>query len=665
MDLAYRAWRMSVVRGFLMVCLLGLTYWVGTLVAGGDAVGHGAHAGGGSGGATAAQDEVRYWTCSMHPNVKLPAPGLCPICFMDLIPVKAGAAEDESAPVMSLSPRARTLARIETAEVKRRELAIEIQMVGKVAADETRITYISSYIPGRLDRLYVNYTGILVRKGDHLAEIYSPELLVAQTEYVAALDAADRGATATQAFGPQDPMIHSARRKLELWGISKDVLDTLARERKPSDHIRIDSPVEGWVLERMGYEGMYVDTGMRIFTLADLRHLWVMLDAYELDIGYLRLAQEVEFETEAFRGQLFHGRIAYIDPVLRADTRTVKVRVNVTNPDLRLRPEMFVRAHVHVRVGEGGRVIDNALAGKWICPMHPEVAKREEGTCDICGMRLEPAESLGFVDEAGPVRDALAVPQTAVLLTGKRAVVYVEKKDGEEVRYEGRVIRVGPRAGNYYIVEEGLSEGERVVTHGALMIDSALQIQARPSMMQTGEKEVEEESPAKAEEPPIVSRYVRDAMYHQHVAPIVEAYVELVNALAADDAEGAAAAAKRLRAARAQALPHGVEGDEAIGAFNSQITAIESGLPAEGADIEGIRAKLPDLTRGLETYLRTFGHNRSGPLFEAYCPMAFDNQGASWLQAEERISNPYFGSKMLRCGEIRKRIAKDGRVVHE
>lgn len=655
---------MKVVRWFLILCLLGLTFWIGTLFAGGGAAADGAHADGASGGA-AAEDEVLYWTCSMHPNVKLPAPGLCPICFMDLIPVKKGHGEDSSAPVMTLSPRARTLARIETAEVKRRELAIEIQMVGKVAADETRITYISSYIPGRLDRLYVNYTGILVRKGDHLAEIYSPELLVAQTEYVAALDAADRGTTATQAFGPHDPMIHSARRKLELWGIPKDVLDTLARDRKPSDHIRIDSPVEGWVLERMGYEGMYVETGMRIFTLADLRHVWVMLDAYELDIGYLRLAQEVEFETEAFRGQLFHGRIAYIDPVLRADTRTVKVRVNVENPELKLRPEMFVRAHVHVRVGEGGRVIDNALVNKWICPMHPEVAKDGPGTCDICGMRLERAESLGYVNEAGPVRDALAVPQSAVLLTGKRAVVYVEKKQDDELRYEGRVIRVGPRAGDYYIVEEGLSEGDRVVTRGALMIDSALQIQARPSMMQTGEEEVEAETQPTEEEPPIVSRYVRGAMYHAHVAPIVDGYLELVKALAADDADAAGAAVKRLRSARAQAQPHGIEGDEAVGAFNERIRAIESVLPAEGAEIEAIRAKLPELTREMETYLRTFGYRRAEPLVEAYCPMAFDNKGASWLQAEERISNPYFGSKMLRCGEIRKQIAEDGKVVHE
>src|SRR5690606_19722660 len=139
------------------------------------------------------------------------------------------------------------------------------------------------------------------------------------------------------------------------------------------------------------------ETGTRIFTLADLRSVWVLLDAYELDIGYIHLAQPVQFETEAYPGEIFEGTVAYIDPVLRPETRTVKVRVNVQNPDLKLRPEMFVRARLKARLDERGAVINTALAGKWICYMHPEVVKDGPGTCDLCGMDLVEADSLRYV----------------------------------------------------------------------------------------------------------------------------------------------------------------------------------------------------------------------------------------------------------------------------
>ncbi|HSW45824.1 MAG TPA: efflux RND transporter periplasmic adaptor subunit [Phycisphaerae bacterium] len=611
--------------------------------------------------------EALYWTCSMHPQVKLPKAGQCPICFMDLVPVRSGG-DDPDAPELTLSARARVLARVETAPVEHRELTHEVRMVGKVAADETRITYVSSYIPGRLDRLFVNYTGIRVKKGDHLAEIYSPDLLVAQREYLVALENAEkfggnRPATDLSVAGAANALVEAAQRKLELWGIARDVLDKLARERQPSDHIRIDSPLEGWVLERQGYPGMYVETGTRIFTLADLRSIWVLLDAYELDIGFIRLAQEVEFETEAYPGQIFKGRVAYIDPVLRPDTRTINVRVNVDNPDLRLRPEMFVRARLQVRLGEGGQVVSNALVGKWVCYMHPEVVKDGPGQCDVCGMDLVEAASLGYAGSGEVKSGALAIPQTAVLLTGKRAVVYVEHRQGDETRYEGRVVRLGPRAGDSFVVLDGLREGERVATQGALMIDSALQIQAKPSMMQPREEGPPDATgTSPAEEPPIVSRHVSGAMYHQHVAPVIDAYLELVGALAEDDAGASAAAMSRLRDALKKTEPHGLkqEADEEL--FNTRVAALASSLPPEKALVIAIREKLPGVTRAMETYLQTFGHNRRAPLLEAFCPMAFDDRGAAWLQAGEQISNPYFGHKMLRCGMIRARIAADGKV---
>jgi Cu(I)/Ag(I) efflux system membrane fusion protein len=228
---------------------------------------------------------------------------------------------------------------------------------------------------------------------------------------------------------------------------------------------------------------MYVQTGTKIYTIADLSQLWVKLDAYESDMMWVRYGQEVEFFTESYPGEVFKGTISFIDPVLNARTRTVKLRVNVANPDGKLKPEMFVRAVVRAKVAQGGRVMAKAMAGKWICPMHPDVVKDTMGSCDICGMDLVTTESLGYVKVDAPKVAPLVIPASAPLITGKRAVVYVQLPKTEKPTYEGREVVLGPRAGDYYLVKEGLAEGEIVVTNGNFKIDSALQIQAKPSMM--------------------------------------------------------------------------------------------------------------------------------------------------------------------------------------
>lgn len=664
-DLVFRAWKMWFVRAFVGLAILAATFVLGGLVL--------FRSGAGESGrptATADGDFVQYWTCSMHPQIKLPEKGQCPICFMDLIPVEVGAG-DESAPQLTLNERARTLARVATTPVALRKLTHELHMVGKVAPDETQITYVSSYIPGRLDRLFVNYAGIFVHQGDHLVEMYSPDLLVAQQEYLLGLEGVERARSATDASVRQraDAVFEAARRKLELWAIPTDEIERLASERRPTDQVRIDAPQSGWVLERQAYQGMYVETGTRLFTLADLRSVWVMLDAYELDLPFLRYGQRVEFETEAYPGRKFEGRISYIDPRLTEVTRTVKLRVNVINDDMQLRPGMFLRASVRVQIGEGGQVIEPSLTGKWICPMHPEIVKDGPGACDDCGMDLVTAESLGFATPHTPGARVLAVPQTAVLLTGRRAVVYVEKEDASGgIAYEGRVVELGPRAGDWYVVKSGLANGERVATRGAFQIDSALQIQARPSMMQPAEDgsapaPQAHEVAAPESAPPMASRAVAGAMYHEHMRPALEAFIAFTEALAGDDVDAARAAAGKLREALEQAAPHGLE-DGSVELFGTQIDALRKALPAAGqVGIEVLRRELAPLNSAVETYLRTFGHDRSQPFVRMFCPMAFDNRGASWFQLDDKVRNPYFGIRMYRCGEATGSIASDGREV--
>lgn len=661
----YRAWKMGFVR-----LLVGAAALLAAFALGGWILARTGSSGAGVSATTPQPDAVQYWTCSMHPQIKLPDKGQCPICFMDLIPVQAGSG-DESAPQLALSPRARTLARVQTAPVALRELTHELHMVGKVAADETRITYVSSYIPGRIDRLFVNYAGIFVRQRDHLAEMYSPDLLVAQQEFLLGLEGVERARSASEASVRQraEAVFEAARRKLELWAIPEDEIERLQRERRPTDQVRIDAPQSGWVLERLAYQGMYVETGTRLFTLADLRSVWVMLDAYELDLPFLRYGQRVEFETEAYPGRKFEGRVSYIDPRLTELTRTVKVRVNVINEDMQLRPGMFLRAVVRVQIGEGGQVIEPSLAGKWICPMHPEIVKDAQGQCDNCGMDLVTAESLGFAPPQTPGARVLAVPQTAVLLTGRRAVVYVEKAGADdELAYEGRVVELGPRAGDWYVVKSGLSAGERVATRGAFQIDSALQIQARPSMMQPADDDVASQPGAHAvapaaSMPTVQSHAVAGAPYHQHMRPVLDAVIAFTEALAADDAEAARAAAEKLRAGLKQASPHGLSGASAE-VFAERIDAIRQALSAtEKADLDALRDQLAPLNSAVEKYLRSFGHDRPQPLIRMFCPMAFDNRGASWLQLDDQVRNPYFGKRMYRCGEATGALAADGREV--
>lgn len=433
-------------------------------------------------------EPATVWTCSMHPQIRMPEPGLCPICNMELIPLMEEESEAQMTDMrrFTTSEAAKALMNIETAMAERRFVTAEIRMVGKIEYDETRVEYITAWVPGRLDRLYVDYTGVPVKKGDHMVYLYSPELLSAQEELIQAAKAVENIKRSESDVMRQvtTATLEAAREKLRLWGLTPEQIERIEKHGTASDHITIYSPASGIVVHKNAQEGMYVDTGTRIYTVADLSHVWVKLDAYESDLSWLRYGQEVEFTTISFPGETFKGIISFIDPVLNPVTRTVKIRVDVPNQDGKLKPQMFVKAVVKASVAAGGKVMDPRLAGKWICPMHPSVIKKQSGECDICEMPLVRTESLGYVSvDPDKSKKPLVIPASAALVTGTRAVVYVEVPDTEKPTYEGREIVLGPRAGDYYIVRSGLSQGQRVVTKGNFKIDSALQIQAKPSMM--------------------------------------------------------------------------------------------------------------------------------------------------------------------------------------
>lgn len=428
------------------------------------------------------QGGPQIWTCAMHPQIRRDGPGDCPLCGMELVPVTRSASGGMR--TITISPTARKLMNVQTSPVERRYVSAEARMVGKIEYDETRISHITAWVSGRLDRMFVDYAGITVNKNDHLVRIYSEELYTAQAELIKALAAERRGSGSSQSTKFRINLAAAAREKLRLLGLTTAQLKDIEQQDKPSEHMTIYSPIGGIVVEKLRQQGDRVRTGDRIYTVADLSQLWVKLDAYESDLVWLRYGQEVSFTTEAYPGETFTGRIAFIDPVLNKDTRTVKVRVNVANPDGKLKPDMFVRAIAKSDIAAGGKVLSADLVGKWVSPMHPEIIRDAPGNCPVCGMPLVRAESLGYVPatkdkQARP----LVIPTSAAMVTGTRAIVYVEEPAAEAPTFSGREIVLGPRAGDYYLVRNGLKEGELVVTSGNFKLDSALQIEAKPTMM--------------------------------------------------------------------------------------------------------------------------------------------------------------------------------------
>ncbi len=595
------------------------------------------------GGQAVAQEQT-LWTCPMHPHIRLPEPGKCPICFMDLVP-SSSSDSDIGERQISFSEAAIKLMEIETTVVERKFVTAEIRMVGKVDYDETRVKHITAWVPGRIDRLYVDFTGTVVNKGDHMVYLYSPELLSAQAELLQAVKAVENFKAGGSELIRRSilAMLKAARDKLRLLGLAKEQIEQIEKTGKVVDHLTIYAPMGGVVIEKHRTEGTYVDTGTQIYMIADLTHLWVKLDAYESDMMWIRYGQEVEFSTEAYPGDVFKGRISFIDPVLNAKTRTVKLRVNVDNHDGKLKPEMFVRAVVRANVAQGGMVMDPERAGKWICPMHPSVVKTEPGSCDICGMDLVTTESLGYVKVDTPNEAPLVIPASVPLITGTRAVVYVQVPKTEKPTYEGREVVLGPRAGDYYLVKEGLTEGEIVVTNGNFKIDSALQIQAKPSMMSA--KDTTDEHKHKIIE---VSEE-----FKQQFRPVIEDYLTLQRALAADDVKKAAESIEQALKSLSR-VDMGLLGEKAHKIWMQSSGAMTQALKnvKKAENIEQLRKAFKSFSDEVIVTVTQFQVFGAEPLYRFHCPMAFDNKGADWLQMDEDTRNPYFGASMLKCGQV-------------
>ncbi|KAA0216295.1 MAG: efflux RND transporter periplasmic adaptor subunit [Leptolyngbya sp. PLA3] len=477
----------------------------------------------------------QVWTCSMHPQVRLDQPGDCPICEMPLIPAaSATAAAPGEAPTLQLSEHALAMASVETVAVERRPLARELRAVGRIEFNESSLATITPRVDGYAERLFVNFTGVEIRSGDHLAEVYSPELLVAQQELLIALQSGDAGGALTDV----------ARTRLRLLGLTDDQVTNLVERKQTTDRVTLYSPISGTVIEKSIVEQAAFKAGDALYRIANLDSVWVYLEVYEYDLPWIRYGQKVRVTGEALPGRTFEGMVTFVQPFVDEQSRTIRIPVHIDNQDHALKPGMFVSAAIDASLTPDGQAAPTGVEGKFTCPMHPQVLTEVEGACPICQMPLEripglstsggpdpathgrkaaeqveppsspspstryicPMECEGQKTYAQPGRcpvckmklkevasaaattasagvGPLAVPVSAILDSGTRKIVFVEKSRG---LFEPRELEVGPRAGAYYPVLRGLSAGERVVTRGNFLIDSQFQVTGHPSLFYPG-----------------------------------------------------------------------------------------------------------------------------------------------------------------------------------
>jgi Cu(I)/Ag(I) efflux system membrane fusion protein len=362
--------------------------------------------------------EIDHYTCSMHPSVKQKAPGTCPICGMDLIPVTK---EQQEQGVVMIDEARRQLIGVRTAPVVEAPMRSVFRAVGQVAYDEAALADVNLKVHGWITKLYVNQTGQRVGKGQTLFTMYSPELYNAEQDFLLCIQGAAASASAGDS-GPQRMQLlaRASRQRLHLLGLTDAQIDSIAENGKPSEDLAIPSPASGFVIEKNVVEGAAVDAGMRLYRIAALTKVWVEADVYESDLSHVRVGQNARVTLDYVPGRFYDARVAYIYPYLDPKARTGRVRIELANKDLDLRPGMY--ANVELAADLGTR---------------------------------------------------LQVPAAAVVYTGPRRLVFVDLGEG---RFRPKEVKVGIEANGSYEVLAGLHAGDVVATSGVFLIAAEARI---------------------------------------------------------------------------------------------------------------------------------------------------------------------------------------------
>lgn len=528
------------------------------------------------------------WTCSMHPSVRQSEPGQCPICGMDLIPL--GNEEDGGDPMeVKMSETAMKLANIQTTLVGTGNSLKEVRLNGKVQADERRITTQTSHLPGRIEKLMINFTGEYVQKGQEIAKVYSPELVTAQQELL----------EANKIKNEQPELLAAAKAKLKNWKLMDSQINQILQAGKPMTEFPLRADFSGIVLSKKISLGDHVVQGQPLYEIVDLSQVWVLFDVYENDLSWIKKNSEVTFTIQSLPGEVFKNKISFIDPLINPETRVATARIEMTNPGLRLKPEMFATAIVKTDLKGGNDII---------------------------------------------------VPKSAVMWTGERSVVYVKNMTDAGISFRMTEVTLGPSLGDAYVINEGLTAGMEVVTNGTFTIDAAAQLAGKPSMMNPATKEDVETKQHKDDHHQMGSAAEVNDQFKNQVSALLQPYLKVKDALVKTNAKETAAAARGLKHALAGVDISLVKGEmhsqwmKMSEALNSAVSAMSN-----STEVEEQRKLFSDFSDNFYTAIQQF--NLSGlEAYYQYCPMAFNNTGAHWISQTKEIQNPYFGDKMMRCG---------------
>ena len=384
--------------------------------------------------------KIKHWRAPMTPGFISDRPGKSPM-GMNLVPVY----EDEVGRGVTINPTMVQNIGVKTEVVKKRSLSREIKTIGLLTYDERLIHHIHTKYGGWIDKLYVDFTGQEINKGDVLLEIYSPELVTTQEELVLALKYQEslKESVFPEISRGAKRLVDSSLKRLELFDVPEHQIGALIKNRKVSKTLHIHSPVKGFVVKKNALHGMHVQPGMNLYMIADLSNIWVIVDIYEYEVPWVKLGQEAEMNLSYFPEKKFKGKLTFIDPILDSKSRTLKVRLEFSNTDGELKPGMFANATLKSEV----------------------------------------------------TREELTIPEEAVIYAGDKTTAIVQTLSGT---FESRELNLGVKTQGYVQVLQGLKEGEKLVTSSAFLIDSESRL--KEALNKMGDKKMDMKMPGKKNE---------------------------------------------------------------------------------------------------------------------------------------------------------------------
>ncbi len=539
---------------------------------------------------THTEKERELWTCPMHPHVLEEEPGDCPICMMKLVQVS----QEKEDGTIRIDPMTVQNIGIRSDPVVRGTLTHPIRTMGIVDYNEKNVSLVTTKFEGWIEKVYINYVGERVKKGQPLFEIYSPELVSTQEEYLTAFDyhqSLMEGARA-DVIQKAEALLEATRERLRYWDITTGQIRELERNRTAKRTLTVVSSVRGLVVNKMdtALDGMFVKPGMNLYRIADLSSVWIHADVFEYEVPWIREGQDAEVELAYFPGETLHGKVLFVQPFLKEKTRTIKVCIELNNPEKKLRPQMYAN------------------------------------------VKLLPVIS----------KEALLVPEDAVLRSGERNVVFIDLGQGQ---FRPQEVNLGVQGERVFEIKSGLKEGDRVVVSAQFLLDSESKLQETIRKMLSPEQEKKPSAPAEK-----MGKMISKSSEETLLLAIRE-YTMIGDMLAQDTVEGINESITRLKGTLDTLLKN-----EEPDSFLSLVTAAgKISEDMKGEKLSEVREQYKELSQAVIDLLQgvTFrARDEHLTLYVEYCSMA----EAHWVQNIPEIHNPYFGSSMLRCGEQKEEI---------